>query len=146
MDEDGLQIRSGRVSRQQPTDIASGGPTNKSRTTIPDQANSPNTRGSSLLTDLRTIPNPFTPALGATAADASSIAIEGSMQPLRRTELEREMASLVEEYTLKDLEQHAADLRTASTSGHAPVRPTHNQGPSLEVLADPPPPKRAQSE
>jgi hypothetical protein len=143
MDEDCLQIRGGRVAQPQLTNVAGEGPMNVSCTTIPDQANGPNTRGSTPLTDLGTIPNPFTPALGATAADNANITTECLMRHSRCTELERENASLLEEYALKDLEQHAADLRAASTSRHAPVRPTHNRGPSLEALADPLPPKRA---
>jgi hypothetical protein len=65
---------------------------------------------------------------------------------LHRTELEREIASLLKEYASKDLKQHMADLRPVSTSGHAPVRPTHIQGQYLEALTDPPSPKRARSE
>ncbi len=126
MDEDSLQICGKCMTWLQPTDVAGKGPTNKYCTTIPGQANGPNTGELSLLGDLGTILNPFTPALGATTANNANIATEGSTWPSRRTELENKIALLLEEYTLKDLEQHTTDLRTASTSVHAPARPTHN--------------------
>ncbi len=88
--------------------------------------NDPNIKESSPLTNLGTIPNPFTLALGATTADNATIETEGLTRPSHCTELEKEMAELLQEYTLKDHEQYAADICAASTSRHTSARPTYN--------------------
>jgi hypothetical protein len=97
------------------------------------------------LTELGTIPNPFTPASGAPAGVDPQVAPEDPLCVSRRAELEKEIASLLEEYELKVLEQHAATIRSALAPGHPPKKPAHTCGPSLYALAEPPQPKQARS-
>jgi hypothetical protein len=82
------------------------------------------------------IPYTITPALGVTTADDAHRATEIIKLTLHCTHLEREIASFIEEYALKDLELHRANLGIATTSGHVPVRLTHNRGLLLEAPAD----------
>jgi hypothetical protein len=60
--------------------------------------------------------------------------------------LKNKITSLLKEYALKDLKQHTANLCAAVTVGLGPNRLAYSCRPSLEALAEPPPPKRVQSE
>jgi hypothetical protein len=92
------------------------------------------------------VPDSFTSAPVQPASGEDQNATNDLPHPSRGNKLEKEIATLLEEYSLKDFEQHTANHCAAVTLGQGPNRLGHSRIPSLEALAKPSPPKLARFE
>jgi hypothetical protein len=100
-------------------------------------------RPSSPLSDCRSVLDPFAPGKIREHAQAKDAVPECSS---RRVVITREIAAILEEWSLKDLEDYAAALCSTRAFAHSADKPCHAGGPSLEALAEPPNPKRSRLE
>ncbi len=144
-----LELCSSSSGRSQQVDSTVEGALNDYHSaTIPNQLTGPqllDTVESSPLANIGMIQKPLTRALGKWVAGNAQAGSENTMQLSSRAELEKEITSILEKYTLQNFKQHTASLCTEA-SGHLPGKPTYTRAPSLEALADPPLAKQARSE